>query len=187
MYLIQHHYTITCFIYLNMTVLEICSANTYKMCSGPFLEYVTGNTGCWCWPISKGLLKQVLTQNWRPLVHIWTSCMYVCLYVAWLSQDCHEYVMCITSSDYKSLQDMLFSFFHTMLLYCFQEEQDGWRVWVETTAAIHAYVCLCTNDYILSVYVSSLYRLVYCVHRVSPWYKNHEDITVRALYSKHAQ
>ena len=42
--------------------------------------------------------------------------------------------------DHESLQEMLYRLLHTILVYCFQEEQDGWRVWVETAAAMHAYV-----------------------------------------------
>ena len=42
--------------------------------------------------------------------------------------------------DHESLQVMLHRLLHTILIYCFQEEQDGWRVWVETAAAMHAYV-----------------------------------------------
>ena len=48
----------------------------------------------------------------------------------------------VPSADRESLQELLYQLFHSLLLYCFQEEQDGWRVWVETTAAIHAYVSL---------------------------------------------
>ena len=43
-------------------------------------------------------------------------------------------------ADHNSLQEMLYKLFHTVLMYSLQEEQDGWRVWVETAAAMHAYV-----------------------------------------------
>lgn len=43
-------------------------------------------------------------------------------------------------ADHTSLQEMLYKLFHTVLMYSLQEEQDGWRVWVETAAAMHAYV-----------------------------------------------
>ena len=42
--------------------------------------------------------------------------------------------------DHNSLQEMLYKLFHTLLMYSLQDEQDGWRVWVETAAAMHAYV-----------------------------------------------
>jgi len=67
---------------------------------------------------------------------------------------------------------MLSKFFLTMLGHCFREEQDGWRVWVETTAAIHFYVGL--NIYItltLLIYFTNLYvcvcnALLCCVQTV---------------------
>ena len=61
--------------------------------------------------------------------------------------DYYETVMCSSTvslllpADHESLQEMLYRLMHTILVYCFQEEQDGWRVWVETAAAMHAYVC----------------------------------------------
>ncbi|CAI8037971.1 Putative neurobeachin homolog [Geodia barretti] len=45
-----------------------------------------------------------------------------------------------SEGDRESLQELLYQLFHSLLLYCFQEEQDGWRVWVETTAAIHSHL-----------------------------------------------
>ena len=47
---------------------------------------------------------------------------------------------CDFLADHNSLQEMLYKLFHTVLMYSLQEEQDGWRVWVETAAAMHAYV-----------------------------------------------
>ena len=44
------------------------------------------------------------------------------------------------SPDHCNLQKMLHKLFHTVLMYSLQDEQDGWRVWVETAAAMHAYV-----------------------------------------------
>ena len=46
----------------------------------------------------------------------------------------------VSSLDYQSLQDMLFRLFHVVLMYSFQEEQEGFAVWVKTCAALHAYV-----------------------------------------------
>ena len=42
--------------------------------------------------------------------------------------------------DRSSLLEMMFRLFHLVLLYSFKEELDGWRLWVEIAAAIHAYV-----------------------------------------------
>ena len=35
---------------------------------------------------------------------------------------------------------MLFRLFHVVLLYSFQEEQEGFVVWVKASASLHAYV-----------------------------------------------
>ena len=42
--------------------------------------------------------------------------------------------------DRASLLEMVFRLFHLILLYSFKEELDGWRLWAEIAAAIHAYV-----------------------------------------------
>ena len=49
-------------------------------------------------------------------------------------------ILCLLLSDHDSLQEMLYKLFHTLLMYSLQEEQDGWNIWVETTAAMHVFV-----------------------------------------------
>ena len=50
------------------------------------------------------------------------------------------FVYYVSFADHNSLQEMLYKLFHVLLMYSLQGEQDGWRVWVETAAAIHAHV-----------------------------------------------
>ena len=46
----------------------------------------------------------------------------------------------LTRADQESLQKMLFKLFHLLLSYSFQEEVDGWKLWVDIAASLHAYV-----------------------------------------------
>ena len=55
-----------------------------------------------------------------------------------------------SSSDYDSLQTMLHQVLHIVLMYGLREEEEGWRLWVESTATMHAYVSehhKCTHEY----------------------------------------
>lgn len=56
---------------------------------------------------------------------------------------CMHFVLCTcptTTVDQASLQEMVYKLFHLVLVYAFQEEVDGWRLWVDTAASLHAYV-----------------------------------------------
>lgn len=41
---------------------------------------------------------------------------------------------------------MVYKLFHLILVYGFQEELDGWKLWVETAASLHAYVSVTTGE-----------------------------------------
>lgn len=53
---------------------------------------------------------------------------------------CTLYTCPTTTVDQASLQEMVYKLFHLVLVYAFQEEVDGWRLWVDTAASLHAYV-----------------------------------------------
>ncbi len=42
-----------------------------------------------------------------------------------------------SEADQSSLEEMVHSLLLSILSHCFLAEQDGWRAWVETTAALH--------------------------------------------------
>ena len=47
------------------------------------------------------------------------------------------FVICV---EYDGLQIKLHDILHILMVHSFCEVQDGWRIWVDTTAMLHYYV-----------------------------------------------
>lgn len=54
------------------------------------------------------------------------------------------YAVCVIAiklfPDSDSLHSLVYQLFHTVLMYAIREEEEGWRLWTQTAAAIHAFV-----------------------------------------------